>query len=589
MPSIPWSVAPRHVILVALALLLATPAGGAWAQAVDEPVARVLDPSFRRLPTLPAEIFDVVTDPTSDQIVYVAGSVATRGPVIFRSTDGGLTWQERGQPAGGAASSLRLTVSPREPNVLYAAVGGVRSQPGTLRVSFDAGATWRVLLVADAISDILADPITPNAALAILGDPGFGERRLVQIRYDPTSTDVEIGSVVPLTVPDDLRDNLTHLAVDYRNSIIYAAGGTTILRSVTRGQNWERFSLAAGQGRLTALAVNPADASLMAALANGAAFPDSQVTVVGSANRGETWRQGFVSTEAIPPLTRLRFSPDGSRLAVLGTTFGEAVKSVLFTARGDASQWTLRASFTEQGHLPGAFGGLSAAAIRDDGALLVGSGRNGAFLTDPRAPAPGARVAPPTGPNPNVTYFPETGHNLAYGFRHYWEMNGGLAIFGYPITEEFEERSQQDGQVYTVQYFERARFEYHPEHRGTPYEVLLGLLGQQLAPVFTAPEGAFVPVDPFTSTPERRFFSETHHSLAYGFKTYWERHGGLPIFGFPISEEFREVNPIDGKEYTVQYFERARFEYHPEFAGTPYEVLLGQLGTQLARDRQLAP
>jgi hypothetical protein len=31
-----------------------------------------------------------------------------------------------------------------------------------------------------------------------------------------------------------------------------------------------------------------------------------------------------------------------------------------------------------------------------------------------------------------------------------------------------------------VQYFERARFEWHPDNIGTPYEVLLGLLGNQL-------------------------------------------------------------------------------------------------------------
>jgi hypothetical protein len=30
-----------------------------------------------------------------------------------------------------------------------------------------------------------------------------------------------------------------------------------------------------------------------------------------------------------------------------------------------------------------------------------------------------------------------------------------------------------------VQYFERNRFEYHPENAGTPFEVLLGLLGNQ--------------------------------------------------------------------------------------------------------------
>jgi glucose/arabinose dehydrogenase len=48
-----------------------------------------------------------------------------------------------------------------------------------------------------------------------------------------------------------------------------------------------------------------------------------------------------------------------------------------------------------------------------------------------------------------------------------------------------------------------------------------------------------------------------------------------------LSEEFEEKNPTDGKTYIVQYFERNRFEYHPENKGTPYEVLLGLLGTQL--------
>jgi hypothetical protein len=35
----------------------------------------------------------------------------------------------------------------------------------------------------------------------------------------------------------------------------------------------------------------------------------------------------------------------------------------------------------------------------------------------------------------------------------------------------------------------------------------------------------------------------------------------------------------------VQYFERGRLEYHPENAGSPYEVLLGQLGTEMLATR----
>ena len=76
--------------------------------------------------------------------------------------------------------------------------------------------------------------------------------------------------------------------------------------------------------------------------------------------------------------------------------------------------------------------------------------------------------------NPQVRYYEQTGHNLAFGFRHYFDTRGGLDLFGYPRTEELQEGG------FTVQYFQRARFEYHPEHAGTPYEVQLGLLGDQL-------------------------------------------------------------------------------------------------------------
>ena len=55
--------------------------------------------------------------------------------------------------------------------------------------------------------------------------------------------------------------------------------------------------------------------------------------------------------------------------------------------------------------------------------------------------------------------------------------------------------------------------------------------------------------------------------------------GGLPQFGYPLSEELTETLE-DGKPYTVQYFERARFEYHPENPA-PYDVLLGQFGRRI--------
>ena len=84
-------------------------------------------------------------------------------------------------------------------------------------------------------------------------------------------------------------------------------------------------------------------------------------------------------------------------------------------------------------------------------------------------------------------------------------------------------------------------------------------------------------------------FAQTGHTLRGSIRQYWETHGGLALFGYPISEEFPEVNPDDGKTYTVQYFERNRFEFHPENAGTPYVVLLGRMGKTLLDQRGCAP
>lgn len=225
--------------------------------------------------------------------------------------------------------------------------------------------------------------------------------------------------------------------------------------------------------------------------------------------------------------------------------------------------------------------GASGVSSRVEGEWLVMTVPAGASLVLKTNQArPFARVAPLAGSPAQTRYFAETGHNLSSGFKTFWERQGGLAVFGLPVTEEFREITPHDGNEYTVQYFERARFEYHPEHKGTPFEVELGLLGRHVTEE-RREEWAFLRQPAFPDTAERRYFRETGHTLSYGFKSFWDRHGGLAVFGLPISEEFREVNPADGKEYTVQYFERARFEYHPEHKGTAYEVELGLLGAQI--------
>jgi hypothetical protein len=192
-----------------------------------------------------------------------------------------------------------------------------------------------------------------------------------------------------------------------------------------------------------------------------------------------------------------------------------------------------------------------------------------------RASAQGAPVS--------LVYFPQTGHHLGHGFLRFWQGNGGLLAFGYPISEEFTENGR------TVQYFERARFEYHPEEPQPQYQVQLGLLGSML----TAGR-SFATVPPGSG---EQFFAETNHAMSGAFLDFWRKRGGAQVFGLPISEPMQETSPVDGREYTVQYFERARFELHPEALDAYYrayereygyriralyEVQLGDLGRQAA-------
>ena len=83
----------------------------------------------------------------------------------------------------------------------------------------------------------------------------------------------------------------------------------------------------------------------------------------------------------------------------------------------------------------------------------------------------------PASAAPGTEWFEATRHNVGPPFLEYWQSTGGLRVYGLPRSEAFEEVNQADGKTYTVQYFERNRIEHHPEHGGTKYEFLLGLLG----------------------------------------------------------------------------------------------------------------
>lgn len=198
----------------------------------------------------------------------------------------------------------------------------------------------------------------------------------------------------------------------------------------------------------------------------------------------------------------------------------------------------------------------------------------------------GLVVAPPAFAQTDQRCFPETGQCIVGRIREFWEQNGGLPVFGFPTGPQ--QAIQIEGKLFQAQLFERNRLELHPENN-RPYDVLLGRLGADRL----AQQGR----DPFMFPKSEqqnacRYFPETQHNVCGGILNAWHANGlefdgkrgkseaeNLALFGLPLSDPQTETLS-DGKPYTVQWFERARFELHPENQ-PPYNILLGLLGNEI--------
>ena len=85
---------------------------------------------------------------------------------------------------------------------------------------------------------------------------------------------------------------------------------------------------------------------------------------------------------------------------------------------------------------------------------------------------------------------------------------------------------------------------------------------------------------PAAAQERTRCFRETGFCVSGRILDYWERNGGLPIFGYPIGEQYIDTVEPGPNSWTgpVQWFERDRLEDHSNQG-------LGVLAGRLALDR----
>lgn len=183
--------------------------------------------------------------------------------------------------------------------------------------------------------------------------------------------------------------------------------------------------------------------------------------------------------------------------------------------------------------------------------------------------------------------FPETKLCIDGRFGEYWEQQGGLPVFGLPISAETTAGALR------TQTFERNRFELHAE-LSAPYDVLLGRLGDDRL----LQQGRDWRLFGKAGANAPRYFAQTGHAISYEpFWRYWSSNGldlgdpgisereSLALFGYPLSEPMIETN-ASGDTVLTQWFERARFEDHGAKG-----VLLGLLGSELSSNagKEIAP
>ncbi len=215
-------------------------------------------------------IGDIAISPTDPNTIYVGTGdpninwYPKLGDGLYRSADGGDTWQHLGLSAQRVITKIAL--HPTNPNIIYAASMGlpfIRDNERGLFRSLDGGATWqKVLNVSDqaGIIDLVMDPFNPNVLYASGWDrvrnnvesvtTGQGAKVFKTTDGGDTWTQLEGG------LPTDNKSR-TGLAISKQTpGLVYAMYVGTdqqlngIFKSTDAGATWDTITIVGVEGSL---------------------------------------------------------------------------------------------------------------------------------------------------------------------------------------------------------------------------------------------------------------------------------------------------------------------------------------------------
>jgi photosystem II stability/assembly factor-like uncharacterized protein len=311
--------------------------GGVWRTDDD---GRTWVPIFDSQPT--QSIGAIAVAPSDASVIYVGSGEGLHRPDLsvgngmYRSADGGQTWQHLG--LDDAQQIPEVAVDPHDPNRVYAAVLGHPFGPSALRGvyrSVDGGLTWQQVLHGDAdtgASFVRIDPFDANTLYAGLwnvrsgpwedkntynGTKGGlfkstdGGEHWRQLR-DGLPADL---SQIDVAVAPSARGRLYATIATNVEGEYASAAGLGVYRSDDGGEHWHvattdpRPAMRIGGGDLPIIKVDPKNADLLFS---------ASIVMHRSADGGSTWTP-LRGAPGGDDYQNLWIAPEGSqRIALAG-------------------------------------------------------------------------------------------------------------------------------------------------------------------------------------------------------------------------------------------------------------------------------
>lgn len=239
---------------------------------------------------------------------------------VFKSTDGGVSWNFSGVPGGFSTLTWDLALHPGNSDIAYAGQSGFMDRD--LYRTTDGGGCWENLHLTNnesAVQEILFDE--QNSSITYVGTSEQGIYKTI----DNGQSWFQINNGLLITQPPYFSPVEGLVTSEQSTSVLYCAQRHGLLKSSTGGSNWNlidstlRISLP--QPIYFDVSLRPNSSVLYAGVKHHLNYSDTLGGIFRTTNDGETWMKVAALPYFIEPYS-LTISPSNAYPIYIATRYG---------------------------------------------------------------------------------------------------------------------------------------------------------------------------------------------------------------------------------------------------------------------------